>query len=353
MAFRSLHLRLPARLPRLRRAVRVLAAATASVALASFSLATPAQASTPGLPHLNITGSYVTGISSGGFMASQLQFAYSGTFKGAGIFAAGPYNCGNGHLLELATQCSTDLTGLDVGELADTATRWSDAGKIDPVSNLAGKPVYTYHGKLDPLVSIPVSDAGVDLYQRFGANNRYHWDDYAGHGWPSPAGFLPCAATAYPFLVNCGDDPQGEMLTHWLGGVNAPNTGTPAGTLRWYDQDRYVPGGWGQFYSMASSSLMYTPPSCAAGAPCKLVVALHGCASDTTFVGDNFPKFSYLDNYADTNNLVVLYPQTSISVVRGNPQGCWDWWGFTGSDFAVRSAPQMRAIVNMVHSLGG
>ncbi|MFI9803174.1 hypothetical protein ACIHEJ_02150 [Streptomyces sp. NPDC052301] len=35
------------------------------------------------------------------------------------------------------------------------------------------------------------------------------------------------------------------------------------------------------------------------------------------------------------------------------PQGCWDRFGHTGSDYAVRGAPQMTAVVTMVHALGG
>lgn len=335
---------------RRRLAAAVIALATGLLALTPSS---PAHADGNALPSLNITGTYVTGISSGGYMASQLQVAYSATFQGAGIFAAGPYNCGNGHLLALATQCGTDLTGLDVGALENTATDWAGQGLIDPVSNLAGKPVYTYHGRLDPLVSTWVSDNGVRFYSDFGANTLYHNTDPAGHGWPTPTGVLPCGLTVYPFLINCGDDPEGEMLGHWLGSVNPPNTGTPTGTLAWYDQNQYVPGGWAHWYSMASSAPAYIPQSCASGAACKLVVALHGCASDTTFTGDEFPEHSYLDNYADTNNLVVLYPQTSVSVLRGNPLGCWDWWGYDGGDYAQKSGPQMRAIMNMVHALGG
>ncbi|GAB1639777.1 poly(3-hydroxybutyrate) depolymerase [Krasilnikovia sp. MM14-A1259] len=307
----------------------------------------------PGLPRLTITASYVTGISSGGYMASQLQVAYSGIFRGAGTFGAGPYYCGNGNILLLATQCGTDLTGLDVTALEDTAGRWGAEGKIDPLGNLARIPVYVYHGTLDPLISRHVSDAGVEFYRHFGADVRYHASDLAGHGWPSPLGILPCPLTAYPFLIDCGNDPEGEMLTHWLGHVNPANRGPLASTVTHFDQDRYVPGGSAQWYSMASDALAYIPPACAAGRPCKLVVALHGCVSDTTFVGEMFPKYSYLDNYADTNNLVILYPQTSISLLRGNPLGCWDWWGFTGAEFATRNGPQMQAIVNMVHALGG
>ncbi|MCT9112004.1 PHB depolymerase family esterase [Streptomyces mirabilis] len=75
--------------------------------------------------------------------------------------------------------------------------------------------------------------------------------------------------------------------------------------------------------------------------------------SDNKFVGSRFARESHLNEYADTNNLVILYPQTDISLLRGHPQGCWDWWGYTGSDYAQKSAPHMRTIVNEVQALGG
>ncbi len=31
-----------------------------------------------------------------------------------------------------------------------------------------------------------------------------------------------------------------------------------------------------------------------------------------------------------------------------NPQGCWDWWGYTGLDYAVKLAPQLMSIRNMI-----
>jgi hypothetical protein len=43
----------------------------------------------------------------------------------------------------------------------------------------------------------------------------------------------------------------------------------------------------------------------------------------------------------------------SRCVVPYNPEGCWDWWGYNGPDFAVKSAPQMVTIMNMAHALGG
>src|ERR1035441_6556424 len=111
----------------------------------SSSLAAPAHASSSSLPRLDITGLYVTGVSSGGFMATQLQVAYSATFDGAGIIAAGPYDCGQGNVIDFAT---CDI-GASLPALEQQAVTWSHEGLIDPVSDLAGKPIYVYHGTLD------------------------------------------------------------------------------------------------------------------------------------------------------------------------------------------------------------
>jgi poly(3-hydroxybutyrate) depolymerase len=321
----------------------------AAVALATITIAVPASASPAGLPHLDITGVYATGVSSGGFMATQLQVAYSNTFDGAGIIAAGPYDCGQGNIIDFAT---CDI-GASLPTLERQAVTWAAKRLIDPISNLAGKPVYVYHGTLDPVVNDVVSGSGVDFYQHFSANLEYHHWDAAGHGWPTPDGVVACPLTSPPFLINCRDDPEGEMLTHWLGSVNAPDTGTPDGTLSSFDQNLYVPGGNAPALSMDSSGLLYTPPACASGAPCKLIVALHGCLSGQYLLGDEFPELANLDTYADTNNLVILYPQAIANVIPYNPEGCWDWWGYDGPNFAVKSAPQMVTIMNMVNALGG
>ena len=320
-----------------------------TLCLTTLCLAAPADASSPALPRLDITGVYVTGVSSGGFMATQLQVAYSATFDGAAIIAAGPYDCGQGNVIDFAT---CDI-GASLPALEQQAVTWSHERLTDPLSDLAGKPIYVYHGTLDPIVNALVSDSGVDFYQHFSANVEYHNTDPAGHDWPTPEGVLPCSLTSPPFLINCGDDPEGEMLAHWLGSVNPPNTGTPEGTLSSFDQDLYARGGNAPALSMDNNGLLYTPPTCAGGASCKLVVALHGCLSGKYLLGDEFPEHANLDTYADTNNLVILYPQAIASVIPFNPEGCWDWWGYDGSNFAVKSAPQMVTLTNMVHALGG
>jgi poly(3-hydroxybutyrate) depolymerase len=338
---------------RRRTAVRAAAAlAAVGLSLAGSGVGNAAASGDPGLSPLNISDSYVTGISSGGFMAAQLQVAYSGEFSGAGIFAAGPYDCGQGRILTTLASCGPDILPGGPGPLEDQARAWAAQGAIDDTANLVNKPVYVYHGILDPLVSIPAANDGVEFWQDMGANVTYHNWDWAGHGWPSPLGILPCGLTTPPFGINCWDDPEGEMLNTWFNGaVNPANNGTPAGSLTTFDQTRYVPGGNANAIGLSDYGYVYTPTACANGTSCHLVVALHGCASDHAFLGDYFAKNTYLNQYADTNNLVVLYPQTAPTAIPIDPLGCWDWYGYDGSNFAQKSGPQMAAVMGMVNAI--
>jgi poly(3-hydroxybutyrate) depolymerase len=46
-----------------------------------------------------------------------------------------------------------------------------------------------------------------------------------------------------------------------------------------------------------------------------------------------------------------LYPQ--LIAITANPYACWDFWGYDGSDFDTKSAPQMAATRAMVEFLAG
>ena len=73
------------------------------------------------------------------------------------------------------------------------------------------------------------------------------------------------------------------MLTHWLGSVNPPNTGTPDGTLSFFDQNLHAPGGNAPALSMDNSGLLYTPPPAPAArhasssSPCTAALAGSTC----------------------------------------------------------------------------
>ena len=94
-------------------------AATASAALALVSLGSATAA--VNLPALNIdkTQTTISGLSAGGFMAVQMHVAYSATFaKGAGIFAAGPYNCAEGSIINATGRCMTSTSASGIPTIA-------------------------------------------------------------------------------------------------------------------------------------------------------------------------------------------------------------------------------------------
>jgi poly(3-hydroxybutyrate) depolymerase len=95
--------------------------------------------------------------------------------------------------------------------------------------------------------------------------------------------------------------------------------------------------------------LLYVPKACSEAPGCRVHVALHGCQQARETVGDVLAKQSGLTELADTNRLIVLFPQVAASQV--NPQGCWDWWGYTGLDYLGKDAPQIAAIWAMVEQL--
>ena len=80
-------------------------------------------------------------------------------------------------------------------------------------------------------------------------------------------------------------------------------------------------------------------------------VAIHGCLQAAESVGNHFYTDTGYNNWADNNNILVLYPQVNKSEAPYNPRGCWDWWGFTGKHYAYKSSPQMKAIMAMVNRL--
>ena len=50
-------------------------------------------------------------------------------------------------------------------------------------------------------------------------------------------------------------------------------------------------------------------------------------AINQQLIGDTFADDSYLNQYADTYNLVILYPQALAALVPLSPEACWDWYG--------------------------
>lgn len=353
--------------------MRIAAVLTACLlALAGLTPSAAAAPPKPGsgaLPQLDLGDTYVAGISSGGYMATQLQVAFSERIAGAAVFSAGPYWCAMNNVVVALQSCAASTLPRVMPVLYETTERYEREGKIDPLANLATSPTYLFHGTQDPTVVRPVADDLAEYYRHYGVPLTYRDQVAAGHGWISPLGPVACGETAAPYLNDCSPyDAQADSLGTMFGSVQAPNTGKPRGTLRTFDQDRYavapvlgngdVTRTGGPAIGMGRTGYVYVPDSCARGAGCDVVLALHGCQQTAEQIGDTFARNSGLNAYADTNGFVVLYPQArpDAGPVIVNPNGCWDWWGYLGPgdvDYANKLGPQMRTVMAMVDALGG
>ncbi|MFY9779074.1 MAG: PHB depolymerase family esterase [Candidatus Baltobacteraceae bacterium] len=302
-------------------------------------------------PHDERLGSYnvdpaktvVAGVSSGAFMAVQLHVAYSKTFHAAAVYAGGPFDCARG-TFDGAMACA--VRGANLAQLEATTDRWSAEAAIDPVSNLKGESAYLWSGSRDRMVEQRVMNQLQSFYRHYGVATAYERSFPAGHGWESPYGEAACGSTRIPFVLDCDTyDSERTWLERFLGPLRPKNAGTLRGRLVPFDQSEFTSAA----ASMDRRGWIFVPADCADGKTCALVVALHGCLQNQSLIGTTFAREAGLDQWADTNGIIVLYPNAAMNLE--NPAGCWDWWGYTGRAYARKSGPQMRAIASMVERI--
>lgn len=340
----------------------LLAAGGLTLSLAGSVLAEPTAPSV--LPTFDIdpTGVSVVGVSSGGYMATQLAVAYPETFHGLGVFAAGPWGCAQGSLRLALGQCMTLRHGLpSLAELNERFMTYQAAGRLESTHALADQRVYIWHGEADSIVAPPLSDILAEQYRQWLASPtqlRRVSAEHAGHGWPvanhaglPASGLADCQTGGSPHLLACQQDAVGEALRWLYGELDEPDP-SARGTLLPFDQSEFY-----QYTGFADQGYLYLPKICEEGAQCGLVVALHGCNMSTEHIDERFVRHSGLNEWAATNHWIVLYPQTEPSLA--NPQGCWDWWGFAESSWALsptydgRDGRQVQGLMNMVKRLAG
>jgi poly(3-hydroxybutyrate) depolymerase/chitodextrinase len=310
------------------------------------------------LPAYNVDASKTTvsGLSSGGFMANQLGTAYSATFKGVGIFAGGPYMCA-GHSNYTACMYNATISTAMLNTMQADINNWSGT-LIDAKANIAGQKIYMFVGNSDFTVGPNPMNGLQTQYTNNGVpsgNLEYVKRASTAHVFPTDfdsTGNNSCSSSASPYISNCGYDGAKSALTKFYGTLNARNNAPAAANYIEFNQTPFTsnPG-------MAATGWLYVPANCAAGAQCKVHVALHGCQQNYATIGDKFIKNTGYSRWADTNSIIVLFPQTKVDNVSrstaasgnlANPNGCWDWIGWYGSNFAQKAGAQMAAIKAMV-----
>jgi poly(3-hydroxybutyrate) depolymerase len=318
-----------------------------------------AQAHAVALPKLNVDKTQITvsGLSSGGFMANQLGYAYSATFKGVGVFAGGPYMCA-GHNNYTACMYNATVSSAMLSTMQTDINNWSGA-QIDNKANVAGQKVYMFVGTSDFTVGPNPMNAVQTQYTNNGvtsANLTYVQRASTAHVFPTDfdaTGDNACNSSASPYISNCGYDGAGAMFTKFYGTLNARNNAPSAANYIQFDQTPYTASNPG----MSPNGWIYVPANCASGAQCKLHVALHGCQQNYDTIGDKYLKNTGITRWADTNSIIVLFPQTKVDSTShqtsasgslANSNGCWDWIGWYGTNFAQKAGTQMAAIKAMV-----
>lgn len=344
-------------------APRRLAALAAVVWLGSAAFATEGRAADE-LPKLgaDLATTSVSGLSSGAYMAGQIQVAHAKDIVGAGIVAGGPYACAESQASRIFPfwptavtqngtqalyQCmKTSLGKPDPEQLAARAKELAEDGAIDPVAGLSQDNVYLYSGHKDDTVELDVVKAAERFYEALGVapGNMTLIEGDGGHAFVTTHGGVACEIAGAPYLVNCGYD-QAKAILAWIYGPLAEETAAPSGKFIVFDQGEFSEPGDG----FADEGVVYVPEACAAQPGCRVHIALHGCEQSREVVGDTFVKDSGFAEIADSNRIVVLFPQVKTSMI--NPHGCWDWWGYTGLDYLGKDAPQIKAIWAMVEQL--
>ncbi len=376
----------------------------------------------------------ISGISSGGFMASQMATIYSDQFSGVATVAGGVFYCAENKFQEnLKTFGSLGYFSFGV----NTANIWKSMGfggaqinskssanqsMIVPLSsnpifqsvavcmghpegshspetltdgraremdlnflkdfeskhliadtaNIAKQRVLIYQGQNDQIVRPEMADKLKEFYSRLGvsASDLKVMMEPGNHNFPTTRedGFS-CSDTRVPFIANCQRDTAGDILEHLLerklvrGQFNILH-------LKKIEQK-------GAPTSLASYGYLYATPFCLNNpTACDLHVALHGCQMSDDFDANfqslyqnkvqlthllgvsnyemmarrpqmgalSFARRSGYAEYAEdvSNNVMILFPQTQITSANypANPNGCWDWFGWTGSDYATNKGSE-------------
>ncbi|MCC5879332.1 MAG: polyhydroxybutyrate depolymerase [Idiomarina sp.] len=327
--------------------------AIAGALLSGCSNANPPEPLDSGLMVLNIDPFAVTlsGISSGAYMAQQLHIAHSERVRGVALIGTGPYDCAQGNLGVALTQCMGDpAQAVDPSSLIRLAETRAQSRQIQSLDNLRGDHVWLMHGDDDRTVGRDVFAGTVQFYEHFIPPSRLtvvHRPD-TGHLWPTLAQGVACASSDAPYLGACDYDAAEAMLEALYGFLHDPAT---PGQLTRFNQHQAagMNANW-----LAEEGYAYIPKDCAEGKACSLHISFHGCNQHSAAVGDTFATNNGLNRWAESNRIVVLYPQVAPTQAEPmNPQGCWDWWGYTGSEYATLDGEQISAVVEIISHLAG
>ncbi len=314
--------------------------------------------------NIDKNGISVSGISAGGYIAQQYHVAHSDSIMGAGILAAGPYRCAGSTfwppVLAGMGICSSFLPvalgSPDVQRMIGDTYKEAEKGTIDKPENMRNDKVWLFSGTNDEKVPQSVVDALHTYYLEFidGGNIFYKKDIPAAHAMITDDFGNTCDAFEPPYINDCDYDAAGLILQHIYGELKGKVIPDSNQIIEFVQTEFFDKKD--ESVSMNKVGYVYVPKACADGGNCRLHIAFHGCRQDRDEVGDDFYADAGYNEWAETNNIIVLYPQNKkwgVLSFEKNPQGCWDWWGYSGKDFYNKTGKQIAAVEKMINRLIG
>ena len=278
-------------------------------------------------------------------MTIQLHVSHSSNIKGVAIVAAGPYHCTNASYDQGYDLCAYNDNTLDVTPMIEYANSMSAQGKVDKVSNLANSTVYIYSGSKDELILPTVLQGTYNFYKAFVPTSQITFVNNipGNHAWPNKINGNPCWYYGSAFSNQCGYDGSGIILTTLLGSLYQGGVYNES-NLFTFPQSKYANL---KSASMDVNGYIYVPVYCQRNPDkCIMHVNIHGCLQNYNSVELRYIKEIGINEWAEANNLIIIYPQTINSDANKNI-GCWDIWGYTGTNYCLKSAIQVNAIHSM------
>ena len=282
-------------------------------------------------------------------MANQMSIAYSKTISGSASIAGGIYWCAQGNSQRAQGECMNTTGNIKPEVQMAQAEKLAASGDIDPLENLAKQQLYIFASPKDTIIKPPSSDKLYEFSVKYipAAQIKYEKSLESAHGFPTLTYGSSCTLGFVPWILKCNFDGAGEIFKSMYTNLN-PRGAMDAINLISFSQSEFglvttplFANGW-----------IYVPKTCQDGQTCKLHVALHGCQMNPDFIQDQFAKSAGYNEWAESNNIIVLYPQ-SAKLGQVNPYACWDWFGFTGANYVTKSGVQMKVLKAMIDRVAG
>jgi len=219
-------------------------------------------------------------------------------------------------------KCMKTYEGLPDTEKSLSLTKnFEKSGLIDKTANMLDDRVYLFSGTADSVIDPEVMHS-LQTYYQFLVQPYNIVADYgvkAEHCWPTPSFGEACATLSSPYIGKCNFDGAASALKTLYGDDLSAAVTAKSANLKSFSQTAYIPD---KTSSLGDTGYIYVPTTCQNGAECHLHIAFHGCEQTLDLIGNSFAANAHLNEWAESNNIIVLYPYAKRSKSNpSNPNG--------------------------------